>query len=777
VSLNGFSEHARIPLNTDPLNTAPQKSDPLQAVPGTNTSQDEPLPILEYLQLLWFRRWVLVAFTILAGLLGWLWVNQQTPLYRAESTLLIGTPITGVSTPEMMMLAYFTQLRVADELEVLQSRSLARNVVDKYDLLTYPEFNPALSGPDEPGLLDGLNPTQWIPEDWKEGIKAVLNRSHSEMPSEAAIEDDKRERQIVSAINILLGGLSLTNEDYSNVIKVNYISPNPEIAAMIANELPEAYIVATLQAKYDSTEKATKWLSEQLNELRQEVEDAERAVELYRSEHGLTEVGGTGLVTEQLSVLNSQLIIARAERAEAEARLRQVQLLLQQEDGGAEAATRLSGATLIQQLRTQELEAQQRISELAVEYGPKHPRMIQANAEVEQIQQRIALEVEKIESQVRSEVQFARAREQGLQESLSEAELATGEQNREAIQLRALEREAAASRTLFETFLEQFKTASTTEGLNEPAARVLSRAEVPRSAFYPNVRNQTIAFAVGGLLLGIILVFAMEALSPGITHPEQAEKELRRHVLGVVPMVEKGVPEDQPVDRQQSVFVESLNSLLVSLSLTNPDHDPRVFQVTSSIPEEGKTTLAIAIARQLAVSGKKVVLVDGDLRRAAVESKLGLKRKEKGLTDLALNPEGNLEEFLGKDPRSEVAILAPGTAAYVNATELLSSQRMQHIVNLLRAKYDYVVFDAPPVMAVADARQISRYVETTLFVIRWNSTPVKVAKAAIKQLVASQANIAGIVLQNVDLKRYSKIGYGDSGYYYHYGKYGHYYTS
>jgi capsular exopolysaccharide synthesis family protein len=540
--------------------------------------------------------------------------------------------------------------------------------------------------------------------------------------------------------------------------------------------LPEAYIVSTLQAKFDSTEKATKWLSEQLNELRQEVEDAEGAVELYRAEYGLTDVGGTGLVTEQLSVLNSQLIIARAERAEAETRLRQVQLLLQQEDGGAEAATRLSGATLIQQLRTQELEAQARISELAVEYGAKHPRMIQAKAEVEQIQQRIELEVEKIESQVRSEVQFARAREQGLQESLAEAETATGEQNREAIQLRALEREAAASRALFETFLEQFKTASSTEGLNEPAARVLSRAEVPGSAFYPNVQRQTIAFTIGGLVLGILLVFALEALSPGISHPEQAEKELRRHVLGIIPLVDKGSAEDQPVDKQQSVFVESLNSLLVSLSLTNPDHDPRVFQVTSSIPEEGKTTLAISLSRQLAANGKKVVLVDGDLRRAAVESRLGLKRNERGLSDLALNPDGNVNDYLGKDPRSEVAILSPGTAEYVNATELLSSMRMQKIVNLLREQFDYVIFDAPPVMAVADARQISRYVETTLFVVRWNKTPVKVARAAIKQLEAAQANIAGIVLQCVDLKRYSRIGYGDSGYYYHYGKYGSYYT-
>ncbi|HKX56281.1 MAG TPA: polysaccharide biosynthesis tyrosine autokinase [Xanthomonadales bacterium] len=757
-------------------NTSHTLNDPLRQNIGPGSAQEEPLPILEYLQLLWFRRWIIIAFTILSGILGWLWVNQQTPLYRADSTMLIGSPITGVTTPEMMMLAYFNQSRVVDELEVLQSRSLARKVVEKYDLLTYPEFNASLRDEEEPGLLDGIKPSEWIPDEWKENLSSALDRQHSEMPSETTIDQDRTERLTVAAINVLLSGLTLTNEEYSNVVKVGFSSANPEVAALIANELPEAYILSTLQAKYDSTQKATKWLSEQLNELRREVEDAERAVELYRAEHGLTDVGGTGLVTEQLSVLNSQLIIARAERAEAEARLRQVQLLLQQDDGGAEAATRLSGATLIQQLRTQELEAQQRISELSVEYGPKHPRMIQAAAEVEQIQQRIALEVEKIESQLRSELQFARAREAGLQASLNEAELATGEQNRESIQLRALEREAAASRALFETFLEQFKTTSTTEGLNEAGARILSKAEVPGSPYYPNVQRQTTAFAFGGLVLGILLVLALEALTPGITNPEQAEKELRRHILGVVPLVEKSQPEDQPLDKPQSVYVESLNSLLVSLALTNPDHDPKVFQVTSSIPEEGKTTLAISLARQLAASGKSVVLVDGDLRRAAVEKKLGLKRKDVGLSDLVLAPERDLGEFLSKDPKSEVAVLPPGTAAYVNATDLLSSARMKRIIETLRSRFDYVIVDAPPVMAVADARQISQFVEATLFVIRWNKTPVKVAKAALKQLDAVQANIAGIVLQSVDLKRYSRIGYGDSGYYYHYGKYSSYYT-
>jgi len=758
------------------LNSNQPNYDPLRQDHRLGASQEDALPILEYLQLLWFRRWIIIALTILSGILGWLWVNQQTPLYMASSTMLIGGPITGVTTPEMMMLAYFNQSRVVDELEVLKSRSLARAVVDKYELLTYPEFNPSLQVAKEPGVLSNLNPGKWIPEKWKDSINSALNRKHSEMPSETSIEEDKTERQKVTAINILLGGLTVTNDDYSNVIAVSYSSTDPEIAAMIANELPEAYIVSTLQAKYDSTEKATKWLSEQLNELRQEVEDAERAVEMYRAEYGLTDVGGTGLVTEQLSVLNSQLIIARAERAEAETRLRQVQLLLQQDDGGAEAATRLSGATLIQQLRTQELEAQQRISELAVEYGSKHPRMIQANAELDQIQQRIALEVEKIESQLRSELQFARAREQGLQASMSEAEMATGEQNREAIQLRALEREAAASRALFETFLEQFKTASTTEGLNEPGARVISKAEVPGGPYYPNVQRQTIAFVFGGLILGIILVLALEALTPGITNPEQVEKELHRHTLGVVPLVAKGAAEDQPLDKPQSVYVESLNSLLVSLALSNPDHDPRVFQVTSSIPEEGKTTLAISLARQLALSGKSVVLVDGDLRRASVEKKLGLKRNEVGLTDLVLAPDSNVEDYLVKDPKSDVLVLAPGKAEYVNATDVLSSQRMKKIVSSLRERFEYVIFDAPPVMAVADARQISQFVETTLFVVRWNKTPSKVAKAALKQLDSVQAEIAGVVMQSVDLKRYSRVGYGDSGYYYHYGKYSSYYS-
>ena len=189
---------------------------------------------------------------------------------------------------------------------------------------------------------------------------------------------------------------------------------------------------------------------------------------------------------------------------------------------------------------------------------------------------------------------------------------------------------------------------------------------------------------------------------------------------------------------------------------------------------EGKTSLALSLARLLAQKDLKVILVDADLRRSAIERRLGLKDRGKGLTDFMLEHDADPMNFLVQDPRSNLLIMPPGTAKFVNATDIFSSQRMDKITEILREKADFVIFDSPPVLAVADARLIGRVVDKTLFVIRWNKTPVKVVKAALKILRSGGTEIAGVVLQHVDLKRYGQLGYGDSGYYYHYGRYGQY---
>jgi succinoglycan biosynthesis transport protein ExoP len=202
----------------------------------------------------------------------------------------------------------------------------------------------------------------------------------------------------------------------------------------------------------------------------------------------------------------------------------------------------------------------------------------------------------------------------------------------------------------------------------------------------------------------------------------------------------------------------------------------KAIQVTSSVPEEGKTTLAIALARVLGASGKRVILVEGDLRRSSIGKKLDLREKHKGLSDLVVAGNAELREFLLRDEKGGVDFMPAGTAKYANATDIFSSQRMQQIVDDLKARYDLVIIDTPPVMAVADARIIGRVVDKTVFVVRWDKTPRKVARAAVEQLHRANVDVAGVVLQQVDLKRYGRLGYGDSGYYYHYGRYGKYYS-
>jgi len=739
-------------------------------------SQDEPFPLLDYLQLLWFRRRLILFLTLLVGLLGWVYVNQLQSIYTARSTLLIGVTDTKPADLNQVLYQRYFGLEAAEEVEVLRSRGLAEKVITRLGLLNRPEFNPALREP-QTGLFDWvswLNPLNWIPESFKDSVRGA---SSGELVVETPTEEERERLKMVRAVNIFLSKLSVAPKEFTDVITIAFSSPDPRLATRVANEVPETYIVDKLEAKLEATERVSDWLSEQLRDLEQKVQDSEQAVEMYRIEKGFTEGTSGDLLTQQLSAINSQLIIARAERAEAEARLAQVQRLLVAEAEGMESASEVLSSPMIQQLRSQEAEVQRRISELAVEYGPKHPRMLQVNAELGDVRQRIEEEIQKVVLSLENEVEVARTREASLEDSLREAESETGAQNREAIQLRALEREAAANRTLYENFLNRFKETSTTEGTETPDARVLSHAEVPGSPSWPNRQRTFGVILVLGFLGACALVIGMHLLSPGMLSPEQIEQQLGVHAIGMIPkLTGKEPPHDHVQGKGSSGFVEAINSLNISLKLSDPDTKIQAIQVTSSVPEEGKTSLVLALALVLAKAGHDVVVVDGDLRRSSVEDKLGMDAEGPGLTDFVIADTNDVSGFITTHEPSGVDLMRTGEGKYVSATDLFASQRMRQVVDLLKERYDYVLIDAPPVMAVADARVIGQVADKTVFVVRWNKTPKKVARAAIDLLRKSNIPLAGIVLQQVDLKRYGRLGYGDSGYYYHYGRYGQYYS-
>ena len=738
---------------------------------------EEPFPLLDYLQLLWFRRHLIIAITIFVAVIGFIHVNQLISVYTASSTLMVNMPETQVVDIEQVLSRDSYGYQATAEVEVLRSRGLAAKVIDKLHLLNYEEFNPALHVPEESffDFLLYLNPKTWIPASWKKSIREAISGKVQYIPPS---EEETADRTMVFATDIFLSKLSVQPIEWSNVITIDFNSLSPALAARIANELPEAYIVDQLQAKFDATEKATAWLTDQLSGLETQVAESERAVEIYRGEHGLTKGAGTGIMNEQLSEINSQLIVSRAERAAAEARLLQINRLTGPDGQGIETSNEVLSSPLIQQLRNQEAQVTRRLSELSIEYGPKHPRMLQVNAEIEDIRARIDIEISKIIQGLENEVEVARTRERSLEGSLRESEQQSGVQNREAVQLRALEREAAANRVLYETFLNRFKETSSTRGIATSDARVISAAEVPMSASYPNRKRSFIIIFILGFMAACGLVFGLHFLNPGLHSPEQIEQVTGLHAIGMIPKLSvKEEPHEYLMKKPHSGYVEAINSLKISLKLSDPDALIKAIQITSSVPEEGKSSLVLSLAMIMAKEGKKVLVVDADLRRSSINKRLGLPQEGPGLTDYVLADDDSPDEYIISHEESGIDFMRTGDAKYANATDIFSSKRMHSIVDTLKQRYDYVLFDTPPVMAVADARVIGQVADKTLFVIRWDKTPRKVAKTAIELLRKGGADIAGVVLQQVDLKRYGRYGYGDSGYYYHYGRYGQYYQS
>ena len=739
--------------------------------------EEEPFPILDYLQLLWFRRRLIVVITILVAAIGYVQVNQMRNIYSATSSILIGVQQSQITDFNSYMRNYFNRPSSEEEVEVLRSRGLAERVITDLNLLGQPEFNPALREPEE-GYFDFLrylNPMNWAPQLLR---KLFHEAQTGEVVAVEKSDEEKQRDVMVTAVDIFLGKMNASPVNMTDVINIRFDSWSPELAARIANQIPEAYIVMQLEAKFAATQKVTSWLTDQLEELKTKVEDSERAVEMYRLEKGLTEAAGTDLLAEQLSTINGQLIIAKAERAEAEVRLAQMRRLLDNNRQGLETSLDVLNSPIIQQLRNQEAELLSRRSELAVEYGPKHPRMLQINAELDDINRRIDDEMSKVLVTLENEVERARLREQSLAESLAELESESGFQNQDAIQLRTLEREAAANRALFENFLGRFKETSSTEGMETADARVLSTAEVPRGPSAPNRQRLLLMYVMLGFGGACALVLGLQFLNPGMHSPEQVEHALRTHVLGMIPKLPGRVaPHEYAVEKPNSGYMEALNSLRVALQLSDPDKQRKVLQVTSSVPEEGKSSLVLTLAIAMIRSGASVLVVDGDLRRSTIEKRLGLEREGPGLTDMVLSEGGRLEEFVVQHEATGIDFMRTGDARFANATDIFSSRRMRAIIDQMKNTYDFVLFDTPPVMAVADARVIGGVVDGTLFVVRWDKTPKKVARAALALLHKGGTEVAGAVLQQVDLKRYGRFGYGESGYYYHYGRYGKYYSS
>ena len=701
-----------------------------------------------------FRRRLRLFLAVLIGVFAAviLITLQLTPRYTAVSTVMIDTRTRKVVDIQQVMSGLGSDTGTIDsEVEILRSRSLAAKVVDQLDLVHDPEFNGRLKA--------GRGPTAFIAD--------LLGRTPKGDPYGA----DARN----GAIGKVMNRLKVNRQGLTYVLNVAFQSESPRRAAQVANTFAERYLTEQLDAKFDATRRANTWLSQRLQGLRQQVEAAEHSVEMYKASNGLMGLGGpegATITQQEISTLNTQLAEARAKQAESDAKLSTARQQLAKGSNGEDVGEALS-SPVITGLRAQRASVSGQLADLSGRYGPRHPEILKAQRQLADLDTQIQSEVGRLVSNLDAQAQVARQRTASIAGSLGGSRASLGASNLASVKLNELQRNAESVRTLYQSFLDRFKQTSADQGLEQSDARIVSPAVTPGRASFPNLLLSAVLGLILATATAVGILFVMEALEAGIYTSEDVERTLNTPYMGATPQLRSVLeggdrrsrvsPARFVVDKPLSSFSEAFRALKTSLLASRIGAQVKVIAITSSLPNEGKTTTSICLARVLALGGASTLVIDCDLRRRTV-NRLFAHEPEVGLLEV-LNGACSLDDALLRDEETGAWFL-PVSKSSFTPRDVFSTAEMDALLAQVRARFDIVLLDTAPVLPVADTRVIAPKADVVLFLAQWKRTPRKAVENALKQLQGVGAYVPGVALTQVDMKEQARSGYGDASYYY-----------
>lgn len=565
---------------------------------------------------------------------------------------------------------------VQDQVQILMSRDLAGRVIDKLGLANDPEFNPSLS----PGLMSTLF--------------GGAEQSADELRN--------------AEIDGLLHHLSVDAAGLSTAITITYSARDPEKAARIANAIADVYISSEVDATLNATRTTTEWLNQRIRQLSHQVQAAEANVQAYKAEHNLNEAAdGTSLVDQQMTAISTQLVQARSDLAEKQANESRIGTLMK--DGHANDVSQVVASPLIVQLREQQAEVIRQQSELATRYGPKNPKLIASQNQQRDLQAKIDQETDRIAGSVGNDVSVARAHVGSLQSSLRQAELEATDQNMARVRLKALEANAASTRSMYEAFVVRLRETQSPIGI--PDARVISHASAPSSPSSPPRALIMAASVPVGLLLGLLLAL----LSERFGYATPAARPVRRAVpvLAHIPGGAVARAADQAVDWPGAPF--SLGVAALARQLADP-YGPKVVALASSQPGEDSSQIVASVARVASLMGRRVVIVDANLRGPMAARALGAAPVRAGLMEV-LGGRAPLSQALARDPRSHAMVLSPVWAPR-DPMGVVATRQMADLLGHLRRSCDLVLIDAPPVLMAAETCVLANLSDAVALIVR-----------------------------------------------------------
>jgi capsular exopolysaccharide synthesis family protein len=649
---------------------------------------------------------------------------------------------------------------VRTQVDVLKSADLARNVVRKLTLLDRPAFNPPPSGPTLlRRVLDVIRPYDSA-------------RLLEQAGLFAASPEPSPEERLEVATQTLLGMTSIVNDGHSYVIDIKVkVAAGPgmnpaqaaALSAEIANAYADVYTQFTSKVKADTMRQVNGFFDERVAALQQKMQSTDEAVHAYRIANGLIEdravAGGGGSVTiagQQMAQLNSDLINATADRANKEANLQQM-MLARSGRGDLQSISEIVASPLIQTLRAQQAQLSAKEASLATSQGNASPELIGVRGALRGVEGQIASETAKIANSLRTGVDSARGREMALRAQLARLQTEVGSQGKTEIKLRELQNDADIARTIYSTYLKRSEETATQVDMQEPDALVVSHAGIPLRPAPPSKTTLGGAGCIASLAVAVLLALVRERMQSGVRSAEQLQTSIGIETLGFLPRV-KNLQAALGFQDPQSNFTQAIFSIRALLKL-NMKSGPQVVMVTSALPQEGKTFFSSAFARNAALAGERVLLIDCDLRRPTV-----------GQNIVATESDTLFDVTIRRDGVSSLDIITL-SSGQGSPQDLFASNKMRNLIAKLRERYDLILLDTPPVLAVSDARVLARLADLTVLVVCWKKTPQMLVTTAATALRSSGARLAGAVITQVKFGELTPADGGQAYVYRNFTKY------
>ena len=710
------------------------------------------------------HRYLILSCTALAAAASIAVVMQLPPRYIGEARVLVGVP-----EPKILNIAAVVSdqtpdaERVQSEIFAVQSRRVIADVVERLHLTENPEFNVALRPVPAAYrmLADARNLVMsFVPRSKAADPADPVELAANSDTSEEALPKDVIENRVIDAV---LDKLYVSALGRSNVISIQAEAEKPDEAATLANAVADRYLARKRSEKVETGKQVEAFLADRIAELRQQVQKSEQAVEDYRRQYGLYKGENTGITSQQMTELNTQMVLAQTSKAEADARLQEA-MAMRKTGLEGDSVPDVLKSSLIAALKEQQATTARKLSDLSASYGPEHPKIQSIKAELNEINTKIRAEMTHVVEGLRHEAATADARYEALRQNFARLQTQMGAVGDKTIHLEALERDATVNRNLLESMLNRAKETVGQQELQQANAKLISGAAPPQFPAFPPKSLIVFLGTLGGALIGLLSAMLRESADRTFRLSDEIEAMTGLPVLAMVPRVRGNPPALEVLKHPMSPFSEALRKLHIALQMSEAARAPKTVLFSSATPGEGKTMLAASLGRLVASHGRRVLLIDCDWRSPSLHRVFRCANRG-GLAALLANDTVVLEDIVKRDEASGADVITAGDLDPKSAHHLMSP-RMQIILETFARNYDLVVIDSPPVLVGADVLALCRLVDRVVYVVRWGKTRRELAFEGLKQIIEARGQVAGVALSRVDPRRYRRYGFGNLDYEY-----------